>query len=261
MEAHHEMNRRSTAVKRIIILALGVLLALVLVTPMALAKKVAEPAGTTAELAAAWAQWAYSKPVDEDSPLIGSYTRTDRCDGAPLSPTQDATWFLAGTTNGDTVVRTCTMPAETQLFFPVVSALAFPFFHGENKKNQRELAIEFIDAVESDPEFVSSMSVTVDGTEVGSDQIVRALSPVFTLTLPEENAFDCPQCDTPLDVPGDKYNHASVDGLWVTVPPESLPPGVHTIHFSFDTSPVNGMPGFSQDNTYILTVVNGEPAP
>jgi hypothetical protein len=260
MDAHHEINRRSTTVKRIIILALGVLLALALATPMALAQVVHAPSpkasGPTAALAAAWTQWAYSKPVDEDSPLIGSYDDTDRCDGTPVSPTQDETWFLAGTTNGETVVRTCTMPADTQLFFPVVSSLAFPFFTGENRKNQRELAIAFIDAVENDPDF--SMSVTVDGTEVESDQIVRATSPVFTLTLPEENVFDCPQCDPPFDVPGDEYKHASADGLWVTLPP--LPPGEHEIHFVIDAPNLDldpntpGPEGFSQDNTYILTV-------
>ena len=252
--------------KRIIIMALGVLLALALATPMALAQVVHAPSpkasGPTAALAAAWTQWAYSKPVDEDSPLIGSYEGEPRCDGTPVSPTQAETWFLAGTTNGDPVVRTCTMPADTQLFFPVVSSLAFPFFTGENRKNQRELAIAFIDAVENDPDF--SMSVTVDGTEVGTeverDQIVRATSPVFTLTLPEENVFDCPQCDPPFDVPGDEYKHASADGLWVTLPP--LLPGEHEIHFEMDAPNLDldpntpGPEGFSQDNTYILTVVN-----
>jgi len=243
-------------------MALGVLLALALATPVALAQVVHAPSpkasGPTAALAAAWTQWAYSKPVDEDSPLIGSYEGEPRCDGTPVSPTQAETWFLAGTTNGDPVVRTCTMPADTQLFFPVVSSLAFPFFTGENRKNQRELAIAFIDAVENDPDF--SMSVTVDGTEVESDQIVRATSPVFTLTLPEENVFDCPQCDPPFDVPGDEYKHASADGLWVTLPP--LLPGEHEIHFEMDAPNLDldpntpGPEGFSQDNTYILTVVN-----
>ena len=52
--------------KRIIIMALGVLLALALATPMALAKvgQGANASGTAAKLAAAWTQWAYSKPVD-----------------------------------------------------------------------------------------------------------------------------------------------------------------------------------------------------
>jgi len=47
----------------------------------------------------------------------------------------------------------------------------------------------------------------------------------------------------------------SADGLWVTLPP--LPPGEHEIHFEMSTGPE----GFSQNNTYILTVVNGKPAP
>jgi hypothetical protein len=246
-------------VKRIILMALGVLLVLALATPMALAQvgQGANASGTAAKLAAAWTQWAYSKPVDEDSPLIGSYEGEPRCDGTPVSPTQAETWFLAGTTNGDPVVRTCTMPADTQLFFPVVSSLAFPFFTGENRKNQRELAIAFIDAVENDPDF--SMSVTVDGTEVGTeverDQIVRATSPVFTLTLPEENVFD--PLVPPPGVPAGEYEGATADGLWVTLPP--LPPGKHTIHFEMSAPNV----GFSQDNTYNLTVVNKgkKPAP
>jgi hypothetical protein len=245
-------------VKRIIIMALGVLLALALATPMALAQvgQGANKSGTAAELAAAWTQWAYSKPVDESSPLIGGYEGGPRCDGTPVTPTQGKQWFLAGTTDGSKVVRTCTMPVGTHLFFPVVSAVAFPFFPGENEENQRALAIEFIDSVLADPEF--SMLVTVDGKEVKSNRIVRALSPVFTLTLPEENVFD--PFVPPDGVPGDEYESASADGLWVTLPP--LLPGEHEIHFEMDAPNLDldpntpGPEGFSQDNTYILTVVN-----
>ena len=235
--------------KRIIIMALGVLLALASATPMALAQvgQGEEAAGTPEELAAAWTQWAYSKPVDVDSPLIGSYEGGPRCDGTPVSPTQGNTWFLAGTTDGSNVVRTCTMPAETPLFFPVVSIVAFPFFlPEETPENQREAAIAFIDAVENDPKF--RMLVTVDGKKVESDQIVRATSPFFTLTLPEENVFD--PLVPPDGVPAGEYKNASADGLWVSLAP--LPPGEHTIHFEMKAPNVP----FSQDNTYHLTVVN-----
>ena len=237
--------------KRIIIMAIGVLMALALATPMALAQvgPGEEAAGTPEELAAAWTQWAYSKPVNVDSPLIGSYEGGPRCDGTPVSPTQVETWFLAGTSDGSKVVRTCTMPAETQLFFPVVSAVAFPFFPGENKVNQREAAIGFIDAVENDPKL--RMLVTVDGRKLESDQIVRATSPVFTLTLPEENVFDPFVQPNPPGVPAGEYKNASADGLWVSLE-EPLLPGEHTIHFKMNAPNV----GFSQDNTYNLTVVN-----
>jgi hypothetical protein len=236
-------------------MALGVLLALALATPMALAQvgQGANKSGTAAELAEAWAQWAYSKPVDVDSPLIGGdpdYSEA-RCDGTPVSPTQGKQWFLAGTTDGSEVVRTCTAPVGTHFFFPVVSSLAFPFFDTETPESVRqEQAIAFIEAVLDDPDF--SMSVTVDGEEVKSNRIVRAVSePYFTLTLPEENVFD-----PFVEVPEGEYEGATVDGLWVTLPP--LPPGEHEIHFEMSAPNV----GFSQDNTYILTVVNkGKPAP
>jgi hypothetical protein len=249
MDAHHEIKRRSTAVKRTIIMALGVLLALALVSSMALAQvgQGAKASGKAQELAAAWTQWAFSKPVDEDNPLIGgdpNYSE-ERCDGTPVSPTQGKTWFLAGTFDASTVVRTCTMPVGTHLFFPVVNWIAFPFLPGETAEGERQKAIDAMDAVLADPDF--SMQVTVDGKEVKSNRIVRAISPpFFTVTLPEENVFD--PFVPPPGVPGDVYEGWSVDGLWVTLPP--LPPGEHTIHFEASAPNV----GVSQNNTYILTV-------
>ena len=55
--------------KRIIVVALSVVLALTLATPMALGQG-AKASGTAGELAAAWWQWALSKPVAEN-PLLG----------------------------------------------------------------------------------------------------------------------------------------------------------------------------------------------
>jgi hypothetical protein len=53
------------------------------------------------------------------------------------------------------------------------------------------------------------------------------------------------------------YEGWTTDALWVTLPP--LPPGEHRIHFEASAPSV----GVSQDNTYILTVVNKgkKPAP
>jgi hypothetical protein len=154
MEAHHEIIRRRTVVKRIIIMALGVLLALALATPMALAQvgQGASKSGTAAELAAAWWQWATSNPVDSN-PLIGPnddhpvYSE-EQCDGTPVSPTQGKTWFLAGTGDGSQVVRTCTMPVGTHLFFPVVNIVGFPFANtSETRESERVAAIARMDAV------------------------------------------------------------------------------------------------------------------
>jgi hypothetical protein len=260
MEVHHEINRRRTVVKRIIIMALGVLMALALATPMALAQvgQGAKASGKAEELAVAWTQWAFSKSVDVDSPLIGgdpNYSEA-RCDGTPVSATQGKTWFLAGTfgSSPEETVRTCTMPVGTHLFFPVVNWIAFPFPENPNEtpENQRDLVIGAMDATLNDPNLI--MQVTVDGQEVKSNRIVRAISPpFFTVTLPEENAFD--PLAPPDGVAAGEYEGWTTDGLWVTLPP--LPPGVHEIHFEASAPSV----GVSQNITYILTVVNGKPAP
>ena len=103
--------------KRIIILALGVLLALALTTPMALAKvgQGANGSGTAEKLAVAWTQWAYSKPLSVNSPLIGSYPDGPRCNGTPVSSTPGKTWFLAGTPDGSVVTRSCTVPVPPKV--------------------------------------------------------------------------------------------------------------------------------------------------
>ena len=237
--------------KRIIIMALGVLLALALTTPMALAKvgQGTVASGTTEKLAAAWTQWTYSKP-EAESPLIGSYEGGPRCDGTPVSPTPGNTWFLAGTvgTTGPPVgetVRTCTMPVGNRLFFPVYNATFFITEPDENEQIAREFVTGRVDAVEEDPDL--TIEVTVDGKEINSNRIVRAQTPFFDLTFEAGNIFG-------LD-PG-AYTTIS-DGLWVTLPP--LPPGEHEIHFEF--SAPNAFGGRSQNNTYILTVVNRKPAP
>jgi hypothetical protein len=238
--------------KRMIVMAVSILLALTLAMPVAFGQpgQGSTATGASEKLAAAWWQWALSKPVD-DNPMIGedpTYSE-EQCDGTPVSPTQGNTWFLAGTSDGSKVTRTCTMPAEPPLFFPLYSSLWVPIVEGENAANQRQGAIDSVNATLADRKFKQTMLVTVDGKQVESDQIVRALSPVFSITLPEENVYDCPKCKPPFDVPAGEYKGASVDGLWVNLPP--LPPGEHIIHFTFVKSS-----GFSQDNTYNLTVVN-----
>jgi hypothetical protein len=249
-------------VKRISIMALGVLFALALATPMALAQigQGAIKSGSAEELAVAWTQWAFSKPTNVNSPLIGGYEGGPRCDGTPLSPTQGKTWFLAGTFGSSTeeTVRTCTMPVGTRLFFPVVNWVAFPFPENplETPDNQREAAINAMEATLNDPAF--SMEVTVDEEAVKSNRIIRATSPpFFTVTLPEENAFDPLVTPNPPGVRAGVYEGWTTDGLWVTLPP--LPPGKHEIHFKASAPSL----GVSQDITYILTVVNKgkKPAP
>ena len=182
-----------------------------------------------------------SKP-EAKSPLIGSYKGGPKCNGRPVSHTPGKTWFLAGSLGTDEKVkRTCTVPDETKLFFPVANVVGFPSAPGETRQGQRQLARQVIREVVNAPDF--RMSVTVDGKKLESNRIVRALSPVFSFTLPEDNV---------LGLPAGRYNDASSNGLWVTLRP--LSEGKHTIHWEVNaTTKTFGV--FTQDITYHLKVV------
>jgi predicted small secreted protein len=224
-------------VKRIVLMALSVVLALVLASPMTFAQvgQDAKASGETAELAADWWQWALSKPV-EANPLIGgdpNYSE-EQCDGQPVTNTPRNTWFLAGTLDGSEVERTCTVPVGTQLFFPVVNYVFLITEPEETEDVARQAVNDHIDGVLADPKF--KMRVTVDGKKIKSNQIIRADSPLFTATVPEGGLLDAGSYD------------GVADGLWVTLPRLSV--GEHTIHF--EISAPNA--GFSQDKTYYLTV-------
>lgn len=223
--------------RRIVLMVAGVLLALAVASPMALAQvgQGEKASGQTAELAATWWQWALSKPV-EDNPLIGGDPDygEEQCDGQPVTGTPRDLWFLAGTLDGSEVERTCTAPAGTQLFFPVVNYVFLITEPEENEDVARQAVNDYIDGVLADPKF--KMRVTVDGKKIKSNQIIRADSPLFTATVPEGGLLDAGSYD------------GVADGLWVTLPP--LPEGEHEIHFQISAPNA----GFSQDNTYHLTV-------
>jgi hypothetical protein len=224
--------------KRLILMAVSFLLALSLAAPVAFAQagQSSTASGATGELVTAWWQRALSKPVNSN-PLFGgdpNYSEK-QCDGTPLNGTPDKTWFLAGTFDESVVERTCTMPPNRQLFFPVFNTaiIADP---GDTEAGLLAQAREFIDSVLADPDF--SMVVTVDGNQLPNESIVRAEAGLFTGTSPLLHG---------------KYT-AVADGFWVTLPPLSA--GEHTIHWEVSAPNVD----FFQDNTYHLTVVQGTPA-
>jgi hypothetical protein len=233
-------DERSEEMKRVVLMALGVVLALALASPMAFAQveQRAQASGASGELAAAWWQWALSKPAADNPLFEGDPNYSDaQCNGEPVTATPDETWFLAGLAGTAAVERTCTMPAGSQLFFPVVTQVfVFTDPNKDTDAQARESASGFINNLLADPDF--EMTVTVDGKEINNNRIVRAETPFFQVQLPKKNVFG---------VPAREYR-AFADGLWVTLRP--LPPGEHTIQW--EMSAPNA--GFSQDVTYHLTV-------
>jgi hypothetical protein len=221
--------------KRLIIMAVGVLLALTLAMPMAFGQvgTGATASGQTGKLVASWWQWALEEPAGQ-TPIEGSYDESVppgdiQCDGTNSS----GKWFLAGSTSGDPVERTCTAPADTQLFFPVFNNI-FILFLGETEQDARDYLNPWMESVLNDPAF--TRKVTVDGKAVPSKRIVRGDSKLFTLVLPENNLVGLAEGEW----------QAVGTGLWVTLP--GLSEGKHTIHVDMSSAE------FSQHITYHLTV-------
>jgi hypothetical protein len=230
-----------TAMKRLILMAVSIFLALTLAAPVAFGQvgQASKPSGATGDVAAWW-QWAVEEPAGQ-TPLEGSYDQSVppgdiQCDGSNPS----GVWFLAGSVSGSPVTRTCTAPANTQLFFPVVNNI-FVFTDGNDTEEEARASLDgFMDAVLEDPEFNNTLVVTVDGKPVKSSSIARADSQFFTLVVPQGSLFG------PKVHPGE--HKAMGTGLWVTLPP--LKKGEHTIHVEWSSESI----GFSQDITYRLTV-------
>jgi hypothetical protein len=243
-------DERSEEMRRVVLMALGVILALALAAPVALGQPGQGSTSTEAssKLAAGWWQWGLSKPLDTN-PLFDSYTGGPQCDGQPLTDTLSKEWFLGGSLGGGAVERTCTVPTGTQLFFPAfnIAVIRNPADPGDTEAHLFDQAHGYVDATVADPDF--SMVVTVDGKAVPKKNIVRAEAGLFSgkspLLVSETN-------------PSGSYE-AVADGYWVTLP--ALSRGKHTIAWKVsapnaDTDPfTEGVQHFAaQDITYHLTI-------
>jgi len=207
------------------VIVLSVVLALVVAAPLATAQKKPSAEPSLAELTGSWWSWAASDP----SPLVGDYKGGEQCEGEFV----EGVFFLAGTTGG-AAERTCTVPADTPLLFPVVNvACSEAFTNPPDPKPYTKCAKNIIDAALEDSETFA----TLDGQEL---QIERIASGPFDWTIESGNPFG---------LPAGTYDAAS-DGLWVYLP-EGLESGKYTLEFG--GSFFGG--GFTVDTTYTLRVV------
>jgi hypothetical protein len=105
-------------VKRAIVMAISVLLALIVAAPIASGQSSSQ-SQTIGKLTGDWWNWAVST---NPSPLEGSYTGGTQCDGSFV----DGVFFLGGSQTKKAVKRTCTVPANTPILFPVVNTARPP---------------------------------------------------------------------------------------------------------------------------------------
>jgi hypothetical protein len=229
-------------VRRIVVIVLSVIMALVVALPMASGKTQAtsDPGQSIGkrilgELGARWWTWAVEEPT-ATNPQIGP----DGCEG-PFSLKGREVFFLSGTLSGEPVMRECTVSRKTWLFFPVVNT-----FTGEPTGVSSEEAFrQFVNNCMDQALVDSTVFVTVDGEPLRvSIKKQRADTPLFTFDLPADNIYGAPSGEY----------QAVADGVWVLLHP--LKEGTHTVTFGgdFPNNPAECGGPFSQDNTYVITV-------
>jgi hypothetical protein len=139
--------------------------------------------------AANWEKWAFTQPADK-SPLTDT---TGKFCGQGQPGLLSGVWYLAGTFDpeGDPltpVTRSCTVPANRVIIFPVVNANygAFP----DDPAEQR--TVSYVrDAVDETFGQPSNLSASIDGVAINVPAYIVE-SDVTSFTLPVNNVYGIP---------------------------------------------------------------------
>lgn len=100
-------------------------------------------------------------------------------------------WFLSGVFFGGTVERSCSVPGDKTLFFPVANAVSINSPNvcgqGPDSISVRDLRAASAAAMSA----VTDFSVELDGDSI--NKLVKSIqTDVFATVLPEDNVFDAP---------------------------------------------------------------------
>jgi hypothetical protein len=230
-------------VRRIMMLTISVVLALIVATPAVMAKGSQAPskAKQIGRLSTAWWQQVLN---ETEPPTCGSLDRDE---------VQGNVAYLANFTGE--VDANCTVPSGSKVLLPIINfacspQLSDPFTTEEDLRNECSSLLDY--ALEGATDVVA----TVDGKDV-TGRMVCAESPHFSLTIPS-NSFS-----VEAGFGKEGTGPAVANGCRVLLAPLSV--GEHTIAFGgtfplnpefFGTDSDTGEPlTFTQDATYTLTVV------
>ncbi len=189
------------------------------------------------EWAAAWWTWKLEQP------FVGHPENGGDCAAGNAGPV----WFLTGHMGDEPVVRDCKVPLGTTLGF-VMGATECSSIEGDHAMDDvafgtsgNELRKCAIACEANSPEV--ELAIDVDGHRVPNNEDYYVFSPVFSLTLPEDNypkhAWELTEAT------GGVYQSVHYGHTYLVKPLEA---GSHTIRMKV----VYG-DGFKQDVTYNIT--------
>jgi uncharacterized protein YkuJ len=158
-------------------------------------------------------------------------------------------WFLFGSLEpGAVVERSCEIPADTALFFPLVNVFYGAFLNDPPEQRTEEFIREQVDCVEA---AAPTLRFEFNGQPVADLDRFFERSEIFDVQLPEDNILGLTEADV-LEL----TLSPSVDaGFYLFLLP--LPPGSYELHWEGSTTACN-VP-VAQNVTYHLTVKPDRP--
>lgn len=177
-----------------------------------------------------WWQWAFSMPTDQ-SPIRDT-------DGRLCGVNQDGpVWYLAGGFGTARIDRTCTVPADRYIFFPIINTVV------TTAPGQARTCEEVrTEAAQNNDRYVHLM-VEIDGVRIPDLQQTR---------IAPTTCFDLAGRASP-DLEPRPFYPTATDGFWVMLPP--LPRGDHRLEFrAFYTHPDSPGGNAVQNISYDLVI-------
>jgi hypothetical protein len=196
------------------------------------------------ELTAAWWQWVYSFPAAQSPQIQQGAVDCGVSQSGPI-------WFLAGSATGtDVYVRSCTVPHQKALFFPVLNS-SWVNEPGETVTVAEKRDI--LDGVISDLRPGIFADFGLPGSRACRLE-VKLDGEISTYTYPTVRVQSPPFAAS--KVAGHVDPESISDGFWVLLPP--LSQGQHVLHIGgafceFDSTEIHPFIG-GIDITYNLTV-------
>jgi hypothetical protein len=173
---------------------------------------------TYGQWAAAWWQWAQQTPASTN-PLLDKLDKRDCSVGQ-----KGHVWFLGGILSlvdtRNAVVRNCTVPTGTKLFFPLLNTTYGAFV--TDPPDQR--TEDFLRAQVAFIETPTLLEAKIDGVPVKNPTQYLEKSPLFDVQLPIDNIYEANGIAVPL-----LFSPNVDEGYYLFVQP--LPPGKHTIEW------------------------------
>lgn len=216
----------------------GVMSVLSLAATPALAVTFASPPPATPHLksypqwGALWWQWILQTPAANNPALDPT--------GANCGVNQPVpgVFLLAGSLDGSTVNRTCTVPVGTAFVMPLLNSVGLA--QQTDPPDQRTEAFQRSVAACIESPSPTHLSIAVDGQVLLNPNALLEKSVVFSVNLPSDNVFG---------VPPQLLSPAADEGYYAFIEP--LSPGTHTLRVNASTAACGGA---TENVTYTLVV-------